>query len=418
MQIVLFEDKHIDQLYPITLTRAGFEISCGGINLYNLVKRYFKTTKISCLVRKYLEGVVGLRCPIVKLKGQDFLFINASLVPSIKSLEEIKAKLLSPGAILENEGRIVGARVLGKTKGDNIDELFGEFQGESKKTKLKLFNYPWEVIEANKEIITSNIEFLAEGKKEYKKGVFVGKKVLANDNVVFDASGGPIFIDDGVEINPFVNIEGPVYIGKKSKIKTFADIKDGVTIGEVCKVGGEVEASVIESYSNKQHMGFLGHAYLGSWINIGGGTSNSDLKNTYGNIKMSVRRDKGADKADRARGQEGFSEKIDTGLQFLGCVIGDYSKTGINTSILTGKIIGVNANVLGMVKKDVPSFTNLTPAGKFEYILEQGLKVQKRMFDRRGVKQTAGHKKMMKDVFEMTVDERKDMGVKKGEIKV
>lgn len=409
MQIILFEDNHINQLYPITLTRAGFEISCGGVNLYNLVRRYFRTQRISYLVREYLGGVVASRCPFAKIKGNDFLFINACLGPSIKNLKEIVKKLSKPGIILENEGRIAGARILGRVKENDIEKFFGEYKGRTRKIKAEMFNYPWDVIVYNKEILRDNIEWLAASKS--KNGVYVGKNVVADKNIVLDPSRGPIYIDDGVEIFPFVNIEGPVYIGKKSKIKTFSDIKDGVMIGDVCKVGGEVEASVIESYSNKQHAGFLGHAYVGSWVNIGAGTSNSDLKNTYGTIKVS----QSFTKFDKVKN---VNRKIDTGLQFLGCIIGDYSKAGINTSVMTGKVIGVNANVIGVVAEDVPSFTNLTPAGKFEYDLDGAIKVQKRMFARRDIRQTAVDKKMMKEVSLMTREERKGAGVRKGRVKL
>ncbi|NQU77680.1 hypothetical protein HQ544_03210 [Candidatus Falkowbacteria bacterium] len=397
MQIILFEDKQIDKLYPITLTRAGFEISCGGISLYDLVKRYFRTQKVSYMVRDYLAGAVKERCPVQKLKGSDFLFINASVVPSINNMKELEKKLLKPGVVLENNGRIVGARVLGRVLGGTMEEIFSELGGKVKKTKVMMFDNLWDIITRNLEILGDNINYLGGGKRE----VYVGKGVVADKNVVLDASEGPIYIGDETEIFPFVNIRGPVYIGKKCKIKTFADIKEGTVIRDICKIGGEVEASVVEMYSNKQHVGFLGHAYVGSWVNIGGGTMNSDLKNTYGTIKMQI-----------------GSAKIDTGLQFLGCVIGDYSKTGINTSILTGKIIGINSNVIGMVSKNVPSFTNLTPLGMTEYYLEQAIKVQKRVFTRRDVKQTPADRKMMEAVFEMTREERKSAGVKKGKIRI
>ena len=120
-----------------------------------------------------------------------------------------------------------------------------------------------------------------------------------------------------------------------------AALKDGVSLGHTVKIGGEVEASVIEPYTNKQHHGFLGHSYLGSWINLGAGTCNSDLKNTYGKINI----------------QYG-EQKVATGMQFLGCIIGDYSKTAINTSIFTGKVIGVCSMMYGFVTSNVPSYVN------------------------------------------------------------
>ncbi|MBU4331787.1 hypothetical protein KKD19_02660 [Patescibacteria group bacterium] len=393
MQIILFEDKEIKNLYPITLTRPGFDITCGGTNLYNLAKKYFKASPISFIVRDYIKQTAEQKYDNPKLRGQEFLLINASLEPSIDNVREIKKKTIKPGVVLENGDRVVAARLEIKKTRKQVLEL-----GKVQKTKVKLFAYPWDIIVSNKKILPDNIQYLAP---KLKEGLYIGKNVDVSKNVVLDTENGPIYIGDNTKIFPFVRIEGPVYIGSNCKIKTFADIKDGTTIADNCKVGGEVEASVIESYSNKQHAGFLGHAYVGSWVNIGAGTANSDLKNTYGTIKMEI-----------------DGQKIDTGLQFLGCVIGDHSKTGINTSILTGKTMDVNCNVIGLVADNMPSFTNLTPKGATEYYLEQAIKVQKRMFERRDIQQTAADKKLLADVFKTTARERKVMKVKKGDVKV
>ena len=120
---------------------------------------------------------------------------------------------------------------------------------------------------------------------------------------------------------------GRIIEPRSNSVIEHAAIKDTVSIGHTAKIGGEVEASIIESFTNKQHHGFLGHSYLGSWINLGAGTCNSDLKNTYGNVKMEYR-----------------GSKVDTGMQFVGCIMGDYAKTAINTGIFTGKLIGVGNN--------------------------------------------------------------------------
>ncbi|MCX7038784.1 MAG: glucose-1-phosphate thymidylyltransferase, partial [Spirochaetes bacterium] len=164
-----------------------------------------------------------------------------------------------------------------------------------------------------------------------------------------------------------------------------------VSIGERCKIGGEIEASVIEGYTNKQHHGFLGHSYVGSWVNLGAGTSNSDLKNTYGEVRL-----------------EFHHAKVDTGMQFLGAVIGDYAKSAINTSIFTGKIVGVSSMLYGFVGQNVPSFCNY--ARSFGQITEcpvdQAVLIQKRMFARRGIAQSVEDVEVLKAAFELTRSER------------
>jgi UDP-N-acetylglucosamine diphosphorylase / glucose-1-phosphate thymidylyltransferase / UDP-N-acetylgalactosamine diphosphorylase / glucosamine-1-phosphate N-acetyltransferase / galactosamine-1-phosphate N-acetyltransferase len=162
-------------------------------------------------------------------------------------------------------------------------------------------------------------------------------------------------------------------------------------VGEVCKVGGEVERSIVESFTNKQHHGFLGHSYIGSWVNLGAGTSNSDLKNTYGEVRL-----------------EYPHRRVDTGMQFLGCIVGDFAKSAINTSIFTGKIVGVCSMLYGSIGSNVPSFCNY--ARSFGQITEcpvdQAILIQKRMFERRGIRQTPEDAELLKSVFELTRQER------------
>jgi glucose-1-phosphate thymidylyltransferase len=174
-----------------------------------------------------------------------------------------------------------------------------------------------------------------------------------------------------------------------------ASIKDGVSIGHTTKIGGEVEASVIEPYTNKQHHGFLGHSYLGSWINLGAGTCNSDLKNTYGKVNMDY-----------------AGQRVATGMQFVGCMMGDYSKTAINTGIFTGKTVGVCSMLYGFVTANVPSFVNY--ARLFGQVTELPPEVmiatQERMFRRRNVAQRPCDIQLVHDMYELTREERQLAG--------
>jgi len=163
-------------------------------------------------------------------------------------------------------------------------------------------------------------------------------------------------------------------------------------LGHTTKIGGELEASTVEPYTNKQHHGFLGHSYLGSWVNLGAGTSNSDLKNTYGKVSM-----------------EYAGRRVATEMQFIGCIVGDYAKTAVNTSIFTGKTIGACSMVYGFVTTNVPSFVNY--ARSFNQITEAPVDVmiatQARMFARRNVEQRPHDIQLLRDMYEMTRDERK-----------
>ncbi|MBW3597939.1 MAG: glucose-1-phosphate thymidylyltransferase, partial [Planctomycetes bacterium] len=206
-----------------------------------------------------------------------------------------------------------------------------------------------------------------------------------------NCKNGPIVVDEGAGIGPHAYLAGPVYIGPHARINEHASIKDAVSLGHTTKIGGEVEASIVEPYTNKQHHGFLGHSYLGSWINLGAGTCNSDLKNTYGEVNMIYQ-----------------GEKVATGMQFFGCVMGDYAKSAINTGIFTGKTIGACSMLYGYVTTNVPSYVNY--ARLFGQVTELPPDVmtatQRRMFARRKVEQRPCDVQLIFDMFELTRHER------------
>jgi len=183
-----------------------------------------------------------------------------------------------------------------------------------------------------------------------------------------------------------------VYIGKNSKVKVGAKIYEGVTVGPVCKVGGELETSIIHGFSNKQHEGFLGHAYIGEWCNLGADTNNSDLKNNYSSVDVIMQ-----------------GEKIDTGLTFVGLFMGDHSKSGINTMFNTGTVVGFCSNVYGAgyLPKYIPSFSWFdAQKGAQTYKMEKAIEVATRVMARRKVRFSATDKKLFHDIFHLTTKER------------
>ncbi len=184
---------------------------------------------------------------------------------------------------------------------------------------------------------------------------------------------------------------GPVLVGPDVIIREHAAIKDGVVLGHTCRVGGEIESSIFEPYTNKQHVGFIGHSYIGSWVNLGAGTSNSDLKNTYGDIRIVY-----------------DNEKVSTGERLMGCILGDFVKTAINTSIFTGKIVGSFSNLYGFVTGNVGPFINYAKSlGSVSAIPpEVVIAMQQRMFSRRGVDQLDCDKHLIERLFAATTERR------------
>ena len=243
-----------------------------------------------------------------------------------------------------------------------------------------------------KQNLEKDLVILIKGNKKIQKGVYFGKNVAVEPNVFFDASDGLILIGDNTKIKANSILRGPLLIGKNCIVNSFTEISCS-KINDVCKIGGEIEHTIMQSYSNKQHYGFLGHSYIGSWVNIGGGTSVSNLKNTYTTIRMNG---------------------VDTGMQFLGCIMGDYVKTALNTSIFCGKVIGESAHLYGTVSGDVPAFTSHVSAGNlYELPLDVAMKIQKVMTARRNVEFTEKDEKYFEKLFKETAKDRKLAKVKK-----
>ena len=181
-------------------------------------------------------------------------------------------------------------------------------------------------------------------------------------------------------------IIGPAYIGKNSTVKVGAKIYEGTSIGPVCKVGGEIEESIILGYSNKQHDGSLGHSYLGEWVNLGADTNNSDLKNNYGNVKVFF---------------YPKESQVDSQTQFMGMIVGDHSKTGINTTINTGTVVGVGCNIFGkgLVNKFVQDFS-WGEANDFSiYKIDKFVETAERVKARRKLLLSSNEKELYNKIF-------------------
>lgn len=201
--------------------------------------------------------------------------------------------------------------------------------------------------------------------------VFVGKKINLQPHVVFDTSRGSVILDEGVTIRSMSVLGGPCYIGAGSTISAQSDIRPGTVIGPQCKVGGEVSASLFQGYSNKSHTGFLGDSFVGEWVNLGAGTITSNLKNTYGQVRVS----KGSGRAQ------------ETGRQFLGSIIGDHVKTAIGTRLQAGSFLGTGSSIAvsDLAPKTITPFTFITDDGIETYDLARFLEVAKTVMARRDV---------------------------------
>jgi glucose-1-phosphate thymidylyltransferase len=411
-QILLYEDDLVPQLYPVVVGRPAFAVACGGYRLCDLLAEL--NWPIACRVRDHLRQIVELdytACCRPLVEGRPVLVLNARLVPSALALAEIgtigQMSLRSSALFRTHDGQLAAAwltaadaqRAAQAT--EPLQQFLPTLSASTKQlpegSPLALFDYPHDIVRHHLKIFAGNVahRLRLSGLEQTTDGVFLAPGAKLGPYITTDTSQGPIVLEAGATVGPYCYLRGPVWLGPGTRVLEHSVLKDGVAAGHTVKIGGEVEASIIEAYTNKQHHGFLGHTYLGSWINLGAGTCNSDLKNTYGTVNMEYR-----------------GRKVSSGMQFIGAIVGDYAKTAINTGIFTGKTVGVCSMVYGYVTTNVPSFVNY--ARLFGQLTEAPVEVmvstQRRMFERRGVEQRPCDIQLLHDMHALTTHERQALG--------
>ncbi len=421
MRICIFEDAKADDLYPISLLRPVFELRCGAISLRERIRRsyagatrtgaqpcartdcYFVREHLAPTYRRSADGPVN---DPAALRGDDLLLINGRLLalgdmPAATGGDEIGA--CGDGVAY---ARLSAATVAGL---EGVEPLALIERARAKVKTIaaphNLIGYPWHLVEHNADCIAADFEALprkgVHGEMA-EMSVIYGDRDLAyvapgaqvHPLVVLDTHGGPIIIEEGVKVLPHTRIEGPSYIGRDTHI-VGGKIRAGCSIGPMCRVGGEVEDSIIHGYTNKYHDGFLGHAYVGEWVNLGALTTNSDLKNDYRHVEVYVR-----------------GELVNSRSTKTGCFIGDHTKTSIGTLFNTGTVVGVGCIILGgseILPKYIPSFAwyyngHIARGGGFDAFLETA----RTAMGRRKVTLTDDDIELLRQVREMTKPERSE----------
>ena len=404
--IVIFEDSSFNNFLPLSYTRPVFELKCGTKSLRKRIEDMFTGFEFSFMVREVLKGVFlenNPACRVNSFEDKDTIFINGRLLAE-KSIAKIMNE--ENECLFVSNGSLVAVRLNAGNKSitsvtpENISIDY--FKNLPRiEIDAEIIDYPWDIVSNNgKAIMLDWKEYEKRTQVDYsfrsvdlvnKENIYFGKNVSVMPQVVLDASHGPIIIEDNVTIMSHTTILGPVFINHDSLIKINAAIYHNTSIGEFCKVGGEVEESIIHSYSNKQHEGFLGHSYLGQWVNIGASTNNSDLKNNYGNISVHLN-----------------NRLIDTGLQFVGLIMGDHSKTAINTMFNTGTIVGISCNIFGtgFPKRYIPSFTFGGVDMMRTNSIEKSIEIAKLVMSRRNITLTNAEEQLLRVVYSMTEKER------------
>lgn len=418
MQLCIFEDTSYANLEPLILSRPVFDLVCGMNTLKEKILRAYPKINYSLLCRNYIAPVLKLQNPnidINNIKDKECLFINGSIIAPA-NINKIFPFKYDGNIVFKNKDKIIAAYISGNLLNqikENLNrpltpELFDGI--DVKHAEIKFVTYLWDLINFNGEEIKNDFNFLSATLKDKKitgkinKGAFLieRKNILINEGAeikqgaVIDASKGPVIIGKNSNVSYNSVIEGPVYIGEKSQIKSGANIHDSVSICSMCKIGGEVEDSIFLPFANKQHDGFIGHSYIGSWVNLGAGTNCSDLKNNYGNVKAYSN-----------------GKLLNSGSQFLGLLMGDHSKSAINTMFNTGTNVGFSSNVFGVgfPEKFIPSFSWGGGRTSTIYQLEEAINVAKKVMLRRNIQMTEEEINLFTYIFKLTEDERRLKGI-------
>jgi len=387
MNIVLFDETSAwENLLPLTFTKPISKLRIGILTIDEKWKLYFPKSSINFLSQDYLSSCFA--CEIINSNT----FINATILPNESLVSQIST-------LKDGEG-LSGLKGLVAFKGSQ--EAFNAFKlSEAKKVNGMVDNIEkvYELFQKNGTALISDYELITKNRKSKALSssvTVIGSKDLVfleegakAEACIFNTKAGPIYIGKDAEVMEGSMIRGPFALGEHSALKLGTKIYGPTTVGPHCKVGGEVNNSVIFGYSNKAHDGFLGNSVIGEWCNLGADTNNSNLKNNYGNVKLYNYKEK---------------KSTNTGLQFCGLIMGDYSKSGISTMFNTGTVVGVAANIFGsgFPVNHIPSFSWGSAEGMETYSIEKLFETSEKVFERRGLTFGVKEKEMLKEIFDYT----------------
>ena len=373
---VLFDDAGWSDLLPLTFTRPSCEIRIGILTIKEKWEKRLKAS-LSYKTEAYLSEKYTV---VVNQKGST-IFLNGRVCPDDLLLSEVKKLKLGQSLY----------------KGHDLIAYHGKdtekIQSKSNSTQI---HHPWDIFKNNGKELETDFNLLTKGRKS--KPLSKSNKVIGKGKIFIEAGAtiecailntvnGPIYIGKDAVVMEGCLIRGGFALGEHSELKMGAKIYGPTTIGAHCKVGGEINNSVIFGYSNKAHDGFLGNSVLGEWCNLGADTNNSNLKNNYGEVKA-----------------YNYTQKkmIGTGLQFCGLIMGDHSKAGINTMFNTGTVVGVNANIFGgsFPPAHILSFSWGGSEKMEKYELNKAFEVAQRVMERRSIPLSDTDKKILKKIAE------------------
>lgn len=384
MQLVFSDAQYWEDFLPLTFTRPVAEMRCGILTFSERWQKILENTEISFFTENYLQE---------KFKNPEdveSLFLVANFLPTETIIQQIKDLKLGEALVYEDE--LVAARI--NMKGFSLNQI--EKMTDIKE-ELIFFKKPTDLFTYNDKAIDFDFELITKGKASQelsstngflgdKKDLFIEEGAQVEFSTI-NTKTGKIYIGKNAEVMEGCNLRGPIALCEESKFNLGAKIYGATTVGPHCKVGGEVNNIVVFGYSNKGHDGFVGNSVIGEWCNLGADTNSSNLKNNYANVKLWSYRTKLFE---------------DTGLQFAGLIMGDHSKTAINTQLNTGTVIGVASNIFreGFPPNLIENFSWGGFKDDERFKLDKAYEVAEKVMARRKLPLTNNDKAILKHIFD------------------
>ncbi len=394
MNILFFDDNSFEQLLPLTYTKPVAELRVGIFNIREKWQNLAPGNNYSYITRNYLSTKFP---PSFE---QENIIVSGSLIPDKYAVEAILS--LGSEEILISNNRILALKADGEAVNSFNQKNLDLASAKKFNAKVQFLDHPWQIFQLNGEQILADLNLIRLRRKSEKlspSNRVTGDNLFIEEGsraefATINTESGPVYLGKDSEIMEGSVIRGPFALCEGSVLKMMAKIYGPTTIGPFSKVGGEVNNSVIQGYSNKAHDGFLGNSVIGEWCNLGADTNNSNLKNNYAEVRL------------WSYPEERF---IGTGLQFCGLIMGDHSKCGINTMFNTGTVVGVNANIFGsgFPRNFIPSFSWGGAHGFTTYSISKAFEVAALVMKRRGVEFDSDEQSILKEVFRMSEKYRK-----------
>ena len=391
MNYILYDGSVRNALLPFTFTRPVADIRIGILTIREKWEKYLGVTTTT-LTEEYLSE----KYPMVEL--EENVMINASFCPNEALVEMIS--FLKPMQAIVKDDEIIAFFTT-----DEQEEVdFEKYELIEFEKDVLTVEHTWDIFQKNDQAIREDFELLTADRKSQPvpstvnvlgaENIFIEEGAVLNF-CTLNASTGPIYIGNEAEIMEGSVIRGPFALGEHAQVKLATKIYGATTVGPHCRVGGEVNNSVMFAYSNKGHDGFLGNAVLGEWCNIGADSNNSNLKNNYEAVKL----------------WDYETERfVNTGLQFCGLMMGDHSKCGINTMFNTGTVVGVSANIFGagFPRNYIPNFTWGGAQGTQAYLPKKAFETAKIVMSRRNIEFSESDENILTHIFNETKEWQKE----------